>query len=171
MIGSILVFVAVCWFVATALSIFKLYKVVGSAVRNTILLSATAFILKMFLQSLTIFNSIGNAVFGDRPVIIGFLHLVFLGFVSTFIIAYYLQIKILNIKSNITRLSLVTFVVGVILNELVLMLQGVGAMFLKSNYLFPDLLWTISIGLLMGSILIFAASLQIRVSLQNVNER
>jgi hypothetical protein len=167
LIGSILVFIAVCWFVITALSIFKIYRVVGSAVRNTILLSATAFILKMVLQSLTIFNTIGNAVFGDRPVIIGFLHLVFLGFVSTFILAYYLQIRILNIKSNITRLSLVTFVVGVIMNELTLMLQGVGAMFWKSSSLFPHLLWVISIGLLIGSILIFLASAQTKFSFQS----
>jgi hypothetical protein len=56
-----------------------------------ILLSIGAFVLKMVLQSLTIFAGVGNAVFGDRPVIIGFLHLVFLGFVSPFILAYYTQ--------------------------------------------------------------------------------
>ena len=164
MIGSVLVFLTVCWFLITALSAFKLFKIEASAVRNIILLSATAFILKMFLQGLTIFSSIGNAVFGDRPVIIGFLHLVFLGFVSTFVLAYYIQLGFLNIENKLTRLSLITFVVGIILNELVLMLQGVGAMFLKSSYLVPDLLWAISIGLLIGSILIFMGSIQAKFS-------
>ena len=165
MIGSVFVFLAVGWFVITALSAFKGYRIAAPAVRNIILLSATAFILKMFLQSLTIFNSVGIAVFGDRPVIIGFLHLVFLGFVSTFVLAYYMQLEILNIRDKLTRLSLIAFVVGIILNELTLMLQGVGAMFLKSSYLVPDLLWAISIGLLLGSILIFIGSIQAKFSL------
>jgi hypothetical protein len=170
-IGSILVFLSVSWFVISALSVFKLYKIVTPAVRNIILLSAAAFVLKMFLQSLTIFSSIGNAVFGDRPVIIGFLHLVFLGFVSPFVLAYYLQLKILNIKSTLTRYSLVIFIAGVIGNEATLMLQGLGAMFLKSSDLVPHILWVISIVLLTGTVLAFAASTQSKFSFSKASRK
>lgn len=171
MIGSISIFLSVSWFIISAFSIFKVSRLAGSVVRNTILISTTAFILKMFLQSLTIFKSIGNAVFGDRPVIIGFLHLVFLGFVSTFILAYYIQVKILNVRENLTRYSLVIFVAGVICNELALMFQGVGAMFLKSSHLLPGLLWIVSIALLIGCVLIFSASIRVKFSLLNLKKR
>ncbi|HET9825125.1 MAG TPA: hypothetical protein VFP87_07315, partial [Chitinophagaceae bacterium] len=171
MTGSVSVFLSVSWFIISAFSVFRLSRFVGSAVRNTILISATAFILKMLLQGLTIFKSIGDAVFGDRPVIIGFLHLVFLGFVSTFILAYYIQVRILDMRRNLTRQSLIVFVVGIILNEVVLMFQGVGAMFLKSSYLFPAVLWAISIVLLIGSILIFTTSVRVTFSLSTVQKQ
>src|SRR5690606_9804533 len=44
-------------------------------------LSMISFVMKMLLQTGTIFPDLGNAVFGYRPIIIGFLHLVFLGLV------------------------------------------------------------------------------------------
>jgi hypothetical protein len=116
-----------------------------------------AFILKMALQSLTIFTGIGNAVFGDRPVIIGFLHLVFLGFVSPFILAYYTQEKILNVKVKLAIHAQIIFIVFAVCNEITLMLQGLGAMFLKSSHWFLWSLWVISIGLLVGVVLIFVA--------------
>jgi hypothetical protein len=122
-----------------------------------ILLSIGAFILKMILQSLTIFTGVGNAVFGDRPVIIGFLHLVFLGFVSPFIVAYYTQENILNVKVKLAIHAQIIFIVFVVCNELALMLQGVGAMFLKSSHWFSWALWIISIGLLVGVVLTFVA--------------
>jgi hypothetical protein len=37
------------------------------------------------------------------------------------------------------------------------MLQGLGAMFLKSSYLFSWILWVISFWLMTGALLVFAA--------------
>lgn len=158
--GSILTFATSLWFIISALPLLEHSKMIMPSVRYIFFLSFTAFILKMFLQSLTIFTPIGNAVFGDRPVIIGFLHLVLLGFVSLFILAYYAKKHILNIKLTITLYALYVFIICIILNEIVLMLQGVGAMILKSSPVFPWLLWSISICLLIGTILIFAARMR-----------
>jgi hypothetical protein len=155
--GSILTFASVTWFVISSLPVFKLSRLVRGPLRYMILLSIGAFVLKMVLQSLTIFASVGNAVFGDRPVIIGFLHLVFLGFVSPFILAYYTQEKILNVKVRLTVHAQVIFIAFVGCNEIVLMLQGAGAMFLKSSRWFSWSLWAISIGLLVGIVLTFIA--------------
>ena len=155
--GSILVFASVTWFIRSSLAVFKLSGFVRGPLRYMILLSIGAFILKMILQSLTIFTDVGNAVFGDRPVIIGFLHLVFLGFVSPFIVAYYTQEKILNVKVKLAIHAQIIFIVFVVCNELALMLQGVGAMFLKSSHWFSWALWVISIGLLVGVVLTFVA--------------
>ncbi len=54
-----------------------------------------AFLLKMALQSLTIFENIGKEVFSNRPVIIGFLHLVLLGFISLYLISHIIQARLL----------------------------------------------------------------------------
>jgi hypothetical protein len=162
LIGSILIFASVTWFIVSAFPLLKYSKMAAPAVRYILLLSIGAFILKMFLQSFTVFPAVGNAVFGDRPVIIGFLHLVFLGFVSPFILAYYLQKSMLNIKIKLTGYALILFMLGVVFNEITLMLQGMGAMYLKSSYLFSWLLWAISIWLVIGTILIFTARIRSR---------
>ncbi|MEP7170637.1 MAG: hypothetical protein ABI855_14800, partial [Bacteroidota bacterium] len=125
--------------------------------RNIVIVSMSAFALKSFLQSFTIFPQVGNAVFGDRPVIIGFLHLVFLGFVTLFVLAYFAYKGELNIKNKFTRFTLVLFTLGVILNETILLGQGVGAMLIKSSHLFSWLLWVISIWLFISTILIAIA--------------
>jgi hypothetical protein len=162
--GSILIFVSVTWFIVSALPVLKYSKMGTLAVRFILFISTAAFILKMFLQSFTIFSSVGNAVFGDRPVIIGFLHLVFLGFVSPFILAYYVQKNLLNIKIKLTGFGLIIFMLGVACNEITLMLQGLGAMFLKSSYLFSWILWAITILLTAGAILIFTARMKSKTS-------
>jgi len=169
--GSILIFASVAWFIIFAFQVFKLSRFVRGPLKSMILLSTGAFILKMVLQSLTIFTGIGNAVFGDRPVIIGFLHLVFLGFVSPFILAYYAQDNILNVKVKLTVHAQIIFIVFVVCNEIALMLQGVGAMFLKSSPWFSWTLWIISIGLLVGVVLIFVAAIKSTRSLKTDEER
>jgi len=129
-------------------------------VRGMGYLAIAAFLLKTLLQSFTIFPSMGTAVFGDRPVIIGFLHLVFLGFVSLMLLAYFAQYGLLNLKYGVTKLALVTFTAAIIINEIVLMTQGLGAMFIISSSIFPWLLWGISILLLLGALLIGVARIR-----------
>lgn len=155
--GSILILSAIIFFVIAALPVLKIPLTTIPIVRYIAFLSLGSFLLKMFLQCFTIFPSIGNAVFGDRPVIIGYLHLVFLGFVTPFILAYYVQIRTLNTKIRITNYALIIFLLGAIFNEIILMLQGFGAMFLISSYLFSWLLWLTSIWILTGAFLIFIA--------------
>ena len=119
-------------------------------------------VLKMFLQSFTIFPSVGNAVFGDRPMIMGFLHLVFLGFVTLFLLAYFAQQGLLNLKSKFTRVTLIIFSIGVVFNEIALMGQGLGALFIKSSDWFPWLLWVVSIWLFSGAFLIVVCRIKYR---------
>ena len=129
-----------------------------------LLLSVSSFALKIFLQSFTLFPAVGNAVFGDRPVIIGFLHLVFLGFVTLFLMATFAESGFLNVRFVFNRFALIIFTVVVILNEVILMTQGLGAMFTISSRIFPWLLWWISIGLFGGAILIGLARIKSRLA-------
>jgi hypothetical protein len=158
--GSITLLLAFVFFIRLALSAKNIYASVSPLVRNMIYLSLCAFILKIFLQSFTLFPAVGNAVFGDRPVIIGFLHLVFLGFVTLFLMARVAQKGYLDIQSTLTGISLTLFTVAVILNEVVLMTQGLGAMLIISSTIFPWLLWGLSILLFISALLIAFARIR-----------
>lgn len=56
-----------------------------------------AFVLKMILQALTVIPSVGTAVFANRPVVIGFLHLVLLAFVTVYLLAHFIQCGLLPV--------------------------------------------------------------------------
>lgn len=108
------------------------------AVKNTIqhkglqqiwFLSLVAFCIKILLQSLSVVPGLSNYAFAYRPVVIGYLHLVLLGFVSLFLLGWMIEKKLLPIPggqlSNWCRL----FIAGILLTELTLMAQGITAMF------------------------------------------
>lgn len=84
-----------------------------------------ALILKITLQALSVIPSISHLAFGFRPIVIGYLHLVLLGLVTFFILGFLVQQKLLDISSPLARRGFVFFITGVILNEALLMIQGV----------------------------------------------
>ena len=156
-VGSILVFLSFTWFVILGFSIGYIRKTFSPVVRYLGVLSMLAFALKEFLQGFTLFPSINNAVFGSRPTVIGFLHLVFLGLVTQFILAWYAQYGVLDKRIKFTNLAIIYFSIGVILNEAILMVQGLGSMFIIGYAIFSWLLWAASIWLLSGAFMIGVA--------------
>jgi len=116
--------------------------------------TAISFLLKMVMQVGTIFPPLGNAVYGDRPVIIGFLHLVFLGFVTFFILAILAEKNYFTINKRIIVFPIIVFTIGIMANELLLMLQGLGILFNTNNDIYKWLLWGTAIVLFTGAILI-----------------
>ncbi|MDP4213710.1 MAG: hypothetical protein Q8926_13865 [Bacteroidota bacterium] len=87
-------------------------------------LSLFAFSVKILLQGLSVVPLLGRFAFGIRPVIIGYLHLVFLGFISFFLIGFYLLEKLYVFG----RMAMIFFIAGVLANEVFLLLQGVYAL-------------------------------------------
>ena len=92
----------------------------------------------------TIIPALGNAVFGYRPIIIGFLHVVFLGFVSFYIFFNFLEAGVFA-RARISTAAIWSFIAAVTLNETILLIEGVGLMFYSTNRLYPWLLWVASI--------------------------
>jgi len=88
------------------------------------MLSLFAFSIKILLQGLSVVPALGSFAFGIRPVIIGYLHLVFLGFVSFFLIGFFLSEKLYAFG----RTALFLFIAGVLANEVFLLLQGLFAL-------------------------------------------
>ncbi len=79
--------------------------------------------LKFGLQCLSIIPSLSHLVFGFRPIVIGYLHLVLLGVFSLFIIGYGFYNGYFRGKTNTTIYSF-GFFLGAVLNELLLGIQG-----------------------------------------------
>ena len=153
-IGSLLVFLTFTWFVILSVSIRHVIYIISPMVRYFAILSMCAFGLKEFLQGFTIFPLINDAVFGSRPTIIGFLHLVFLGLVTHFILGWYVKRGVFGSPNKYGVFSLVFFSLGVVFNEAILMVQGLGSMFIIGYGIFAWFLWAASIWMLAGIVLV-----------------
>jgi hypothetical protein len=86
-------------------------------------MAAIAFILKIVLQTFSIIPFFSNYAFGFRPIVIGYLHLSFLGIISFFILGYIDQV-LSERGGNISRAGVIIFTIGVLLQEFTLMAQG-----------------------------------------------
>ena len=83
-----------------------------------------AFAMKISLQALSVIPFLGRLAFGYRPVIIAYLHLVMLCFVSFFILGFLVREGTLRIQRRTARIGLWVWVAGVIANELLLLIQS-----------------------------------------------
>lgn len=98
-----------------------------------LLLSLTAFSMKFILQLGSAIPALSAFAYGSRPIIIGYLHLVLLGAISLFILSYSIHKRAIKVNAG-SKIGLYVFISGIILNELILMIQGFA---LKSNVSVP----------------------------------
>ena len=89
-------------------------------------MAAIAFVIKICLQLLSISPELSQYAFGYRPVIIGYLHLSFLGVISFFILGF-IEILYKSMGSKLSKAGIYIFVSGVLLQEIILMVQGLEA--------------------------------------------
>jgi hypothetical protein len=121
--------------------------------RQLAILAMFSFLIKSVLQAGTFIPALGHAVFGLRPVIIGFLHLVFLGLVSFYILAEYLEAGLFRKEHEwLAR----TFLFAVVGQELLLLIQGGGLLMGKTAGFFNWGLWVFAI-------LLFASSFSMAI--------
>jgi len=140
--------------------IFMMKKTIlfSSPLANSLLLfSLFSFVIKMLLQMGTLIPSLGNAVFGFRPIIIGFLHLVFLGMITFYILAHLLQSFNLIIEKRFVQIAVSFFASAIILNEAILLVEGIGLLYYVTHPVYPKLLWLASIMLFVGAVFVFIA--------------
>lgn len=128
--------------------------------RNLLRLSFLSFALKLLLNAGTIIPELDNEIYGDHPVIIGFLHLVFLGFVTFFILSQLIEMGIFSKGERTPKFPFYVFATAVILNETILMVQGLEILFKTNSGMYSWLLWFVAILLLTGAFLISVASLR-----------
>lgn len=91
------------------------------------MLSFIALAIKILLQLGSTIPSLNTIAYGFRPIVIGYLHLIFLGVLTIFLTGCFLITEKIIIARWLTR-GIIIFVAGIIINELLLMLQGVTAL-------------------------------------------
>ncbi|MEP6951926.1 MAG: hypothetical protein ABI863_21735 [Ginsengibacter sp.] len=90
------------------------------------IMASVAFIIKIVLQMLSVVPFLSHYAFGFRPVVIGYLHLSFLGIISFFMIGYVNQI-LSEVQRHLSKAGILIFVTGVLIQEIILMCQGLEA--------------------------------------------
>lgn len=125
--------------------------------RWLLLLSFIALSIKIFLQSGSVIPSMSTLAFGFRPIIIGYLHLVLLGVISLFILGYVFTEKLL-LTNKIMMAGVYIFTAGIILNEIILMVQGTSAMFYVPVPNINEMLLSVTIIMFTGLLLMNAGA-------------
>lgn len=112
-----------------------------------------AFTVKLLLQLGSTIPEISKLAFGFRPVVIAYLHLVLLAVISVFLLAYFFTTQLMQThKKSIIALSV--FIIGVLLNEAALAVQGIASFSYFPIKHINEILFFISLVLLIGSIMI-----------------
>ena len=119
-----------------------------------IIFISLALSVKFLLQLGSTIPAVSELAFGFRPIVIAYLHLILLAIISLFLLFYVYANNFVVINKK-TILGLILFSLGVILNEVVLGIQGVAslsytlipyvneALFGIAILLFTSILWTI----------------------------
>ncbi|WP_242202944.1 hypothetical protein [Aestuariivivens insulae] len=81
------------------------------------------FVLKMGLQLASVFPEFSQTVYQHRNFVIGFIHLIMLGIVSGFLLAFILKSGWLQ-NSKVLNVGVACFLFGFVLTEALLLLQG-----------------------------------------------
>lgn len=122
-------------------------------VQMLFVLAALAGSIKFLLQFGSVHPELAKLTLGFRPIVIGYLHLVLLGFITIFIIAFLKHTG--SIASGSWRKSgIVIFVAGIIIQELLLFAQGTASIsytvlpFIKEALLAAALVMLVGIALL-----------------------
>ena len=87
-------------------------------------ISLTAFAIKIILQAGSVVPALGHFAFSFRPVIIAYLHLVLLGFITLFLVGFFASAGLFDIRRTVDKIGLAVFVMGVFANEGFLLLQS-----------------------------------------------
>lgn len=115
-----------------------------------LLLVAIAFTMKLLLQASSVIPALSQLSYGFRPIVIGYLHLVLLAVTSLFLLGYILSFNLITVTKQL-KTGVEIFIGGIMLNELLLMLQGVFDFSYKAIPYINELLFTAAIVLFMGA--------------------
>lgn len=118
-----------------------------------IVLSALALTVKLLLQLGSTIPALSHLAYGFRPIVIAYLHLVLLGVITIFLLGYMFATGVLSI----TRLAVsgwMVFILGILLNEIVLMIQGIAALSYNSIPFTNEILLSIALVMFAGIFLV-----------------
>ena len=112
--------------------------------RNILIFIGFATSLKFLLQLGSTIPSLSQESFGFRPIVIAYLHLVFLAFVSLFLLYFIIRNNFIEVTSKF-KLGLKIFIFGIVLNEVVLGIQGIASFSFTTIPVMNELLFVASL--------------------------
>ncbi|CAM3494578.1 cbb3-type cytochrome c oxidase subunit I [Flavobacterium chungbukense] len=126
-------------------------------------LALSSLFLKVGIQLLTIFPNLAVVSHQIRNFVIGFIHLTTLGIITGFLFGIMLQNKMLSANSKTLKIGLKCFILGYILTELLLFLQGWFFFFGEGSIpgYFQSILM-FSLFLVLGLVLVFSSIIKHR---------
>lgn len=140
------------WFKLASILIRKRKKLLEKKdvlLKYILLFTGFALSIKLLLQAAITIPLIGEWAYGFRPIIIAYLHLVLLAIFSLFLL-FYIYVNRLFTLTNGVKFGLIVFSIAVLLNEIILAIQGLAGI----NYiLIPytnEMLFGIALVLLFG---------------------
>ncbi|MGY4386200.1 hypothetical protein ACVWYN_003250 [Pedobacter sp. UYP24] len=163
-IGCLLLILVLFYFLFFVRSIGAAFNNIPLFTKIILGTSMIAFLLKTAMQIGIVFPALGSLIFENRSVIIGYLHLVMLGFITLFLLGHLLQQNYFKSDNRLTKTGIAIFYLAVIGNEIFLMTQGLSAMLMLNYPYYPVLLW-------IAAIFLFAGALMISVAAVNYNWR
>ncbi len=134
----------------------KIFSVIVRVGKILWCLSAIALSLKLLLQLASTVPSLSKLTFGFRPIVIGYLHLVLLGVITLFIIGFAYTNHIINLNRQ-TKFGTAVFTSGIIVNEILLMTQGIAAINYNSVPYINEMLFGAALVMFSGLLIIVSA--------------
>lgn len=104
----------------------KIAIVAGNTGKWLWLLVSVALSIKLLLQLVSVIPSLSQLTVGFRPIVIGYLHLVLLGVITIFLLGYFVVNNSPEERKFFSGIN--AFVTGIILNEILLMAQGISSL-------------------------------------------
>ncbi|MBY0479953.1 MAG: hypothetical protein K2Q21_01260 [Chitinophagaceae bacterium] len=93
-----------------------------------LLLAGFALTIKLALQLGSTLPELSTLAFGFRPIVIAYLHLILLGVISLFVLGFIVSENLIPINRQVI-LGVIIFTSGIFINEFILMVQGIAAIF------------------------------------------
>lgn len=122
--------------------------------------SLISLFLKSSMQLLSAFPPLTQIVFGFRDIVIGYIHLVMLGFVTCGLLAWFGYKNIIDLNSAISRTSILLFLFGFFTSEILLFLQLLVSFINLSSIPYHMLLLITSLLMLTGFIILWFKQLK-----------
>lgn len=127
----------------------RIQKNISGLSRVLFALCSLALTIKLLLQAGSVIPSLSQLAFGFRPIVIGYLHLVLLGVITLFILAYIIAFKLIPVN-KITQAGIIIFTIGILVNEVLLMLQGIADLNYRAIPIINPLLFIAALILFFG---------------------
>ncbi|WP_022828114.1 hypothetical protein [Flavobacterium antarcticum] len=113
------------------------------------LFAGFALSLKFVLQLASTIPVLSQLTFGFRPIVIAYLHLILLAVISLFLLFYIFATGVIQIGKYV-KFGLITFTVGVLLNEAILAVQGIASFSYTAIPFINEMLFGAAIILVLG---------------------